>query len=153
MCHIVIDKYIYIYFVKQTYIRKRKMGFNIKAHTTTPLKSHNNIIVRFFLKNQANFIHKPQWTSNKTKGLVSSGRSSNHTCSPVQHLAFFAKASVTILQLRLTLQNSENWKAEACNRISSMTLPKGRNSGSPKVMAWITIAESPSKVTINRFKT
>ena len=45
----------------------------------------------------SDFIHKTQWTSNKTKWAISLGRSSNHTCSLVQHLAFFVKAPATIL--------------------------------------------------------
>ena len=43
------------------------------------------------------FIHKTQWTSNKTKWAISLGRSSNHTYSLVQHLAFFVRAPTTIL--------------------------------------------------------
>ena len=83
----------------------------------------------FFFRNQTSSLglywkrKQTQWASNKTRGWMSSGRSSNQTRTPNKSLAFLANISATTLHNLLTWLNSHNWKSSARTKMSSMTFP------------------------------
>ena len=88
-----------------------------------------------------------QWTSKPAREAMSLGSSSNQTWVPLQVFAFLAKASATTLQTRETWEKLANWRSKASTRISSMTCSNGKTSEHPSYTTWMTVDESPSKMT------